>query len=495
MNIRIFYWILLSMFASATQAQTVSREAMERAKTTGDARVMVVFRDVADPAFAKLKTDTRRARVRMQGDALLRRLPANGRVRDVRRYAAVPAISLVADATVLNALVRDPNILRVDLDEGGTGHAAAPDTSSVLNQVHQLSAMGLSGSGMKVAVVDSGVDSDHADLLTRIVDQRCFCSAGTGCCPNGTASQSGAGAAEDDHGHGTNVAGIIAGDGTVAPRGALTNVALVAVKVLDRNNSFCCSSDIVSALDWIATNHPDVDAVNLSLGTGTLFAGHCNNASAANLALASAVANLNALGAVVVASTGNQGSLTQTSSPACIANVMGIAATWDVDGGPITFLGCSETSTASKQPTCFSNRSTTTDLFGAGAFVSAPGFNGGTSIFGGTSQAAPMVAACAIALKQTAPASTVAQRMDAMTLSMSRIDDVASGRTYPFLDCRDALKLLNPGLFAPRVLNGSMPRRRPRTTTATTPPASQSTGRSQRETTRDAAAPDIMRSR
>ncbi len=458
--------MLLLTFVGAAQAQTVSPASMQRARALGDARVMVVFRDVVDPTFVAAKIDARRERVTRRADALLRRLPASGRARTVWRYASVPALGLVVDATTLDALARDPSVLRVDLDEGGTGHTVAPDAASVLNQVQQLSAMGLGGSGMKVAVIDSGIDTDHADLRARIADQRCFCSEGTGCCPNGTATQSGAGAAEDDHGHGTNVAGIIAGDGAVAPRGALTDVAVVAVKVLDRNNRFCCTSDVVAALDWIAVNHPDTDAVNLSLGTGTLFAGHCDNASASNLALAVAVANLNALGAVVVASTGNQGSLTQSSAPACIANVVSVAATWDADGGPVTFLGCSETATAPKQPACFANRSATTDLFAAGAFVSAPGFDGGTSVFGGTSQAAPMVAACAVALKQTVPASTVAQRMDAMTLSTSRIDDVASGRSYPFLDCRDALKLLNPGLFAPRVLNGSMPRPRPRTATA-----------------------------
>src|SRR3546814_5323897 len=132
--------------------------------------------------------------------------------------------------------------------------------------------------------------------------------------------------------------------------------------------------------------------------------------------------------------------------PACIRKALAVAATWDSDLGAVDdFLGCSEASTAARQPTCFSNRSPTTDLFAAGAFVTSTGYTGGTSVYGGTSQAAPMAAACAVALSQAAPVATVAQRMDAMVLSTTRINDPASGRVHPFLDCRDAVALLKIG--------------------------------------------------
>jgi subtilisin family serine protease len=65
--------------------------------------------------------------------------------------------------------------------------------------------------------------------------------------------------------------GIIAGDGDVAPRGALPNVQIVAVKVLDANQAFQNLSSIISALDWVRVNHPDVDAVNMSLGTSDIL--------------------------------------------------------------------------------------------------------------------------------------------------------------------------------------------------------------------------------
>jgi len=56
--------------------------------------------------------------------------------------------------------------------------------------------------------------------------------------------------------------------------------------------------------------------------------------------------------------------------------------------------------------------------------------------------ASPMTAACAIALKQAAPLSTVSQRIDAMKLAPTTITDTSSGRNFPFLDCVDALQVL-----------------------------------------------------
>ncbi len=466
---KILSAICIALLAAAlpAHAQRVSRAAQQQALQGGEVRVFVMLRDqtvntrsgtgvVASKREISAKLHPR---VNKAVDAVLSALPVQARGRVVQRFERVPAFVMQADTATLAALNRNRRVLRVDLDVGGSGHAVVPDESSVLNQVHQLAALGVGGAGMKVGVVDSGIDTDHVDLRARIVGQQCFCS---GCCPNGSSSQSGAGAAEDDHGHGTNVAGIIGGDGTVAPRGALPAVSVVAVKVIDRNNRFNSTADVVAALDWLASQHPDIDAVNLSLGTDTLFAGDCDNATAWTQALAVAVANLNALGAVVTASSGNQANLTGMGAPSCIRNVVSSAATWDFSGGAITFLGCTDSATAPIQPACFSNRSVTTDVFAAGAFVRAPGFSGATSNFGGTSQAAPMVAACTIALKQAAPASTVAQRMEAILLSPTRVQDTATGRSYPFLDCRDALKLLNPAMFNPVPVQGARPRIRPR---------------------------------
>ncbi|KRG68846.1 hypothetical protein ABB29_10190 [Pseudoxanthomonas dokdonensis] len=469
-------WGLGLMVAMATAwADPVSPQAQMAVQQHGRARVMVMLDSTAGnrvPSMSAtslpagglaLAAKQRARRVSQDRDALLSTLPRGGyRVR--RSFAQVPALVMDVDAQALQRLRRNPRVLGVDLDRGGTGASVAPDESSVVNGVSLLQPASLDGRGMKVAVIDTGVDSDHPDIAAQLLDEQCFCSLADGdrgCCPNGLTSQSGKGAAEDDNGHGSNVAGIIVGQGRVAPRGAVPAAQLVAVKVLDRQNNFCCSSDVVAALDWLASHHPDVDVVNLSLGSWDLYAGSCDNSRSSTRALKSAVDRLTELGAVVVASAGNQGSANAMSAPACLSNVLGVAAAWDVNAGPATLLGCTEASRAPRQPACFSNRSATTALYAAGAMVTSVGLAGGTSVFGGTSQAAPMVAACQLALKQAAPAATVVQRMDAVRLSYSRVTDIVSGRGYAFLDCPDAVDLLQPGYFSsprqPIAVRGAQP--------------------------------------
>ncbi len=436
--------LLLSFLATDSRAAGLSAEALKKAKVNGSVRVLVMLHDESGERIKQKSSVQRKSEVAQKVSSVLNRL-SEKKLRIYHRFNLVPAFAIEANALMLMRLQNDPAVSRIDIDAPGSGIGVAPDESSVLNNVSPLQALGLDGAGMKVAVIDSGVDTDHIDLQSRLVGQQCFCSNSNGiggCCPNGQATQSGVGAAEDGHGHGTNVNGIIVGQGAVAPRGGVPAAELVVVRVLDNNNSFCCSSDVIAAMDWVATNHPDVDAVNLSVGTSATFTGDCDNAASYTQAMAAAVNSLIANGAVVSSSSGNQGNSNGMSAPACLQNAVSVGATWDFTGGARTFLGCPENSTAPKQPTCFTNRSATTDLYAAGAFVTSTGKNGTTSTFGGTSQASPMVTACAIALKQVAPFSTVSQRVDAMKLAPTSVTDSVSGRQYPFLDCVDAVQVL-----------------------------------------------------
>lgn len=449
----VLLWLVLLLAAHDAHAARVSSQVEKAMQARGTTRVLVSLSTAGQPLLASRNPAIKAMAVQTAVGRAERSLAA-GSYRMRRRFALVGAFAADVDARALARLRRHPDVAAIDLDMPGGGHAVAPDESSVLNAVSPLLPLGLDGAGMKVAVVDTGVDLDHPDLQARIVGEQCFCSrtspTSSGCCPNGAATQSGAGSAQDDHSHGTHVSGIIVGEGMVAPRGALPRASLVAVKVMDANNSFCCISDVIAALDWLAVHHPDVDAVNMSLGTiSTLYAGNCDAASAATQAMSQAVATLINSGAVVTASAGNQSNPQAMAMPACIQNVFSAGATWDFAGGPVSVFNCSETSTAPRQPACFSNRSTTTDLYAAGAYVTSARNGGGTLTWPGTSFAAPMMAACAVALKQAAPASGPAERMEAMRLSPTRVTDVVSGRQYPFLDCIDAVRLLNPAALEP----------------------------------------------
>lgn len=351
----------LAAFSAGAGAQKLAPETLQAAHEQGRVRVMVTLHSAPQAPSRATASPQERTEANATTDAVLRALPPRGHVLR-HRYAQVPAIALDADPATLRRLRDHPSVRSIDIDAGGSGGAVEPDEATRLNKVSDLKDLGLDGAGLKVAVIDTGVDTDHADLQARLIGEQCFCSGGGGCCPNGSAVKSGAGAAQDDNGHGTNVAGIIVGEGSVVPRGGVPAARLVAIKVLDRNNRFCCTSDVVAALDWLATAHPDVDVVNLSLGTDALFGGDCDGVAAYTQALSAAVNALVERGAVVTVSSGNAGGLTGMAAPACVRNALSVGATWDFAGGrSVSWAAATSpqrpdrspaSATAARPPTC-----------------------------------------------------------------------------------------------------------------------------------------------
>lgn len=109
------------------------------------------------------------------------------------------------------------------------------------------------GGGVKVAVLDTGIDLDHPDLQANI--------------KGGINTLNPLKSPDDDNGHGTHVAGIIAGvDNSVGILGTATQAWLYAVKVLNRQGSGYVS-DIIEGLQWSIDNGMQV--VNMSFGTST----------------------------------------------------------------------------------------------------------------------------------------------------------------------------------------------------------------------------------
>ncbi len=427
----------------------VGRELVDALDAAPRARVMLVF---AEPA-------TKQARTRLRRRAAIRDTAAEladsvgGELAVRRRYGAIPALAGEITAAGVLRLMSDPRVRRIDLDTGGSGGLAEAVPLSALDVVQSL---GFTGRGVTVAQLDSGVDTDHPDLADSLADEHCFCSGG-GCCPNGLATQSGPGSAEDDHGHGTNVAGIITSNGTIAPRGGAPDAALVAVKVLDHNNAFCCVSDVVAGLDWVLDHHPEVGIVSMSLGTSALFPDSCDTATANTIALAAAVDALTDAGVAVFASAGNQGSGTRMSAPACVANAISVGAVYDADVGEQRFGICTDRTTRADQVTCFSNSNATTDLFAPGAPITSTGRGGGRSTISGTSQATPLAAACAADLRQAVPHAAPARIDAALRASAVRVTDTTNRLSFPRLDCAQALDTLTMPLCSAAPKDGCAP--------------------------------------
>ena len=172
---------------------------------------------------------------------------------------------------------------------------------------------GYKGQSVGVAVVDTGV-SNHADLSYNIV-QYSFLG---GKYPrpeidDGRLVREKSTSRNDDFGHGTHVAGLIAGSGSYSDdeyKGSATGTTIVALQVLDKDGNGSMS-DVMAALDWLKTygRHFNVRVVNLSLGKGI-------SESNTTDPLVQAVEDLWDAGMVVVVAAGNdgyEGSMTVTS--------------------------------------------------------------------------------------------------------------------------------------------------------------------------------------
>uniref|UniRef100_UPI0031E3BFE7 S8 family serine peptidase n=1 Tax=Saccharothrix mutabilis TaxID=33921 RepID=UPI0031E3BFE7 len=114
-------------------------------------------------------------------------------------------------------------------------------------------ALGLDGSGVKVAVVDTGVDAEHPDLVGRVAAAADFTADGDGV---------------DRHGHGTHVASTVAGTGAASGgkyRGVAPGATLLSAKVFDSSGAGD-ESQVMAGIEWAVEQGADV--VNLSLGAG-----------------------------------------------------------------------------------------------------------------------------------------------------------------------------------------------------------------------------------
>jgi subtilisin family serine protease len=171
---------------------------------------------------------------------LLRRFGAT--VRQTHRRANVVVLDVSAD---LQAALAEA--LR------STGIPARPplpvqpllSDSLPLLHIPALHDTGLTGAGIRIAIVDTGIDAAHADLRGRIVATRDF---------SGTADQ-------DDVGHGTHVAGIAAGEGAVY-RGVAPAASLVIAKGLSAAGG--TEDAVLAAMSW--ASRQNVQVLNLSLG-------------------------------------------------------------------------------------------------------------------------------------------------------------------------------------------------------------------------------------
>jgi serine protease AprX len=213
------------------------------------------------------------------------------------RLKGVQILKLTRDGDV-DYVVKDQRLRALFDPAQGSAAARTPGILEV-NAPQVWSQLGLTGQGVGVAIVDSGV-YPHPDLAGRIVASIDFTAAS----PTVSSTSTG-----DPGGHGTHVAGLVAGDGT-ASGGAYTGVApranIVNVRVIDASGGSNVST-IMRGLQWVLANRStyNIKVVNLSLGATPM-------GSYKSDLMATAAEVLNFAGVTVVVSAGNTGPLAGT---------------------------------------------------------------------------------------------------------------------------------------------------------------------------------------
>lgn len=167
--------------------------------------------------------------------------------------------------SALPALEADPEIASVTIDHPMN---VTDDMTNVSTGVNSAWNAGYNGAGVTVAVIDSGINDNHPDLrnangTSRVLYHQDF---------TGTATSNSNGAQYDLYGHGTHVAGIIAGNGSLSGgyyEGVAPAANLVDLRALDVNGAGTDSTVIAAIQEAIALQSTyNIRIINLSLGRG-----------------------------------------------------------------------------------------------------------------------------------------------------------------------------------------------------------------------------------
>ena len=208
------------------------------------------------------------------------------------------------------------------------------------------------GEGIKVGIIDTGIDLTHPDLKGNIKE---------------TYSVVDGISADDDNGHGTHVAGIIAAlDNDIGVVGVAPKAEIYSVKAFDKMGRGSVS-DIIDALQWCVENK--VHVINMSFGIGT-------NSRALKRAIGAAHRHK----IIMVAAAGNSGARDSVLYPAKYPEVIAVAASDSKD-----------------QAADFSSRGPEVNIIAPGVDVSSTYINEEYKNLSGTSMACPhVVGACAL---------------------------------------------------------------------------------------------------
>lgn len=352
---------------------------------------------------------------------------------------ALSGMAAVVPEGRLNGLANDPRVAYVEADQLWTLQVQSMPTGIDRSYASSNPNLDIDSTDdyrvdVDVAVLDTGVDFEHPDLNVNVAGSR-NCAVGS---PFNTTCGTGG---DDDHYHGTHVAGTIGaldnGEGVV---GMAPGARIWSVKVLNSNGSGY-TSWIVAGIDYVAANAASIEVANMSLG-----------GSGTSSAYEQAIANAVSKGVVFVVAAGNSDSDAAGFTPANVTDVITVSALADFDGVPGGFGA--PTCRADQDDTLadFSNWGSTVEIAAPGVCILStyPLEEGSYGTISGTSMASPHVAgAAAILASRNNPNNKTDVYNIRNTLinngNFNWVDDSGDGIQEPLLDVSNTT-VFNPVL-------------------------------------------------
>ncbi|MEM6793608.1 MAG: S8 family serine peptidase [Acidobacteriota bacterium] len=343
------------------------------------------------------------------------------------RYQSTYGFSAYADADSIRALAAHGDVtyvqelpLYVKMD--AEAHA--------ITNVDNAHAGGTTGAGVTIAVIDDGIDHDHAAF------------GGSSAWPN-SKILGGRDFADNDNNpridctaqsHGTAVTGVAVGNGG-GITGSAPDAKAVFLKI--QSASICgqpaLDGDIPGAIDWAVTNRnnfsPAIKIISMSLGTNSTFTSPCSS-----IAESGALAAARSAGMVTLIASGNGAVSNGIASPACHPDAVSVGATYDANIGSPNFGLCSDSTTFADKITCYSNSDTFLDILAPAHCARTANAGGGQEpCFGGTSSATPYAAGVTALIFETNSGISRNAAVTALKAG-TNITDSRNGVTKPRVD-------------------------------------------------------------
>jgi subtilisin-like proprotein convertase family protein len=420
--------------ATAGLLQTLSR---------GDEEIPVIVGIddgiVSDPALLARQDpalENRRIALRLQAQQLLTDSMPADQFAPSQFYERFSMVAGTATRQGALALARRPDVKWVAVDGRKYKFQSSPQASQVLIKSDLTNTAGFTGAGRAVAVIDTGVDYTVAAM-------------GGGTFPNskvigGTDIADKDSDPADCDGHGTEVSGVAAGPGGVAP-----GAKIVAIKVFSttRQCDGAADSDILQGINYAITNKAQfgIAAINISLGSeleGTNAVGYCDDLDPGYVI---AINQANAAGLPVVIASGNGARSNQIADPACVSPAVSAGAVYSSSFARVSWSPpdpCTDSPVSPDQIVCFSDSTSNLSLLAPGAFWTVTSKGGSTETnFAGTSASAPAVSGAMALVSQARPDLSAAGILTLLRATGKPITDGRNGVVTPRVDTLAAVQL------------------------------------------------------